>query len=100
MEVYTGLPEFQRVRLGRLSFHHYLDMPAVCLYPGFLQAVAERYWASTEIVLTRVGDFVFSLEDMVTLIGLRMHEEPITGVLHGACYTSEKFTCLLGATPH
>ena len=45
----------------------------------FLVAVAERYNYLTSSIVTRAGEYVISLEDMVWLTGLRVPGRPVTG---------------------
>lgn len=56
-------------------------MPAIQLHHSLLRGVVEGYHSGTRAIVTRVGEFVPSLEDMFWLTSLRMHGEPLTGVL-------------------
>ena len=73
------LAPFQQERLGEMGFGHFLSIPYFPLRPMFLEAVAERYNFWTSSIVTRVGEFVLSLEDMARLTGLRVTGRPMTG---------------------
>ena len=45
----------------------------------FLEAVAERWNFRTSSIVTRVGEFVLSLEDTARLTGLRVTVRPVIG---------------------
>lgn len=81
VDIFERLPVFQKERLDAMSFRAFLRMPPLELQRGLLQGVVERYCPETRTIVTQVGEFVPSLEDMVLLIGLRVHREPLTGVM-------------------
>ena len=47
----------------------------------FLGAVAERYNYQTNSIVTRAGEFILSLEDMVRLTGLQVTGRPVAGLV-------------------
>lgn len=53
-----------------MSFGAFLRIPTVELQRGLSQGVVERYCPETRTIVTRVGEFVPSLEDMVRMTGL------------------------------
>ena len=57
----------------------FLSIPDFPLRPMFLEAVAERWNFRTSSIVTRAGEFVLSLEDMVRLTGLPITGRPVTG---------------------
>ena len=79
---YDMLAPFQQEHLGEMGFGHFLSIPNFPLRPMFLEAMAERYNFQTSSIVTRVGEFVLSLEDMARLIGLRVTGCPVTGRVH------------------
>ena len=60
-----------------MGFGHFLSIPDFPLRPMFLEA--EWYNFRTSSIVTRVDEFVLSLEDMARLIGLRVTDRPVTG---------------------
>ena len=53
-----------------MGFEHFLSIPDFPLRPMFLEAVVEQYNFRTSTIVTRVGKFVLSLEDMAQLTSL------------------------------
>ena len=76
---YDMLAPFQQERLGEMGFGPFLSIPDFPLRPMFLEAMAEWYNFRTSSIVTRVGVFVLSLEDMAQLTGLRVTGHPVTG---------------------
>ena len=64
------LATFQQERLDQMGCGHFLSIPDFPLHPMFLEAVADRWNFRTSSIVTRVGEFVLSLEDMEWLTGL------------------------------
>ena len=62
-----------------MGFEHFLSISDFSLRPMFLEAVAERWNFRTSSIVTRAGEFILSLEDMVRLTGLRVTGRPVTG---------------------
>ena len=62
-----------------MGFGHFLSIPDFPLRPMFLEAVAKQYNFRTGSIVTRVGEFVLSLEDMARLTGLRVTGCSVTG---------------------
>ena len=62
-----------------MGFGHFLSIPDFLLCLMFLEAIVERWNFHTSSIVTRVGEFVLSLEDMVWLTGLRVTGRPVTG---------------------
>ena len=62
-----------------MGFGHFLSIPDFPLRLMFLEAIAERWSFRTSSIVTRAGEFVLSLEDMVLLTGLRVTGRPVTG---------------------
>ena len=79
---YVLLATFQQERLDRMGFGHFLSIPDFPLHLMFLEAVAEQWNFCTGSIVTRAGEFVLSLEDMVWLAGLRVTSRPVTGRVH------------------
>ena len=75
---YALLATFQQERLDQMGFGHFLSTPVFPLRPMFLEAVAERWNFCTSSIVTRAGEFVLSLEDMVRLTGLQVTGRPMT----------------------
>ena len=61
-----------------MGFGHFLSIPDFPIRPMFLEAVVERYNFRTSSIVTRVGKFVLSLEDMARLTGLRVMGRSVT----------------------
>lgn len=57
--------------------------------------MVERYYLETRTIMTRVGEFVLSLKDMVHLTGLRIHGDPLTGIMQNKL-DSDQIRQLLG----
>ena len=76
---YALLAPFQQERLDRMGFRHFLSIPDFPLRSMFLEAVAKRWNFHTSSIVTRAGEFVLSLEDMVRLTSLRVTGRPVTG---------------------
>ena len=70
---------FQLECLAWMGFGHFLSILEFPLRPMFLEEVAEQYNYQTSSIVTRVGEFVLSLEDMVRLTGLRVTGRSVTG---------------------
>ena len=79
---YTLLASFQQEHLDRMGFGHFLSIADFPLRPMFLEAVAERWSFQMSLIVTRAGEFVLSLEDMLRLIGLRVTGRLVTGRVH------------------
>ena len=62
-----------------MGFGYFLSIPDFPLCLMFLEAVAERWNFHTSSIVTRAGEFILSLEDMVQLTGLRVTGWPMTG---------------------
>ena len=62
-----------------MRFRQFLSIPDFPLRPMFLEAVAERWNFHTSSIVTRAGEFILSLEDMVRLTGLRVKGRSMTG---------------------
>ena len=62
-----------------MGFGYFLSIPDFPLRPMFLEAVAEQWNFCTSSIVTRAGEFVLSLEDMVRLTGLQVTSRPVTG---------------------
>ena len=62
-----------------MGFGHFLSIPEFPLRPMFLEVVAERYNFRTSSIVTRAGEFVLSLEDLVWLTGLRVIGRSVNG---------------------
>ena len=65
-----------------MGFGHFLPLPIFQIDMGLLESVAERYHYHTSSFVTRVGELVISLEDMVRLTGLRLTGRPVTDSVH------------------
>ena len=61
-----------------MGFGHFLSIPDFPLRPVFLEVVAEQWNFCTSSIVTRVDEFVLSLEDMVRLTGLRVMGRLVT----------------------
>lgn len=79
-DVFQVLPDFQQESLDQMSFGAFLMMSPLQLQHSLLQGVVERYHTTMWTFITRVGEFVPSLEDMVCLTGLRVHGLSLTEV--------------------
>ena len=53
-----------------MGFGHFLSIPDFPLRPMFREAVVEQWNFRTSSIVTRAGEFVLSLEDMVRLTSL------------------------------
>ena len=62
-----------------MGFGHFLSILDFPLCPMFLEAVAEWWNFRMSLIVTRTGEFVLSLEDMVRLTSLRVTGRPMTG---------------------
>ena len=62
-----------------MGFGHFLSIPDFLLRPMFREAIAEQWNFRTSSIVTRAGEFVHSLEDMVRLTGLWVTGHPVTG---------------------
>ena len=59
-----------------------MSIPDFPLRPMFLEAVVEQWSFQMSSIVTRVGEFVLSLEDMARLTGLRVTGRPVTRRVH------------------
>ena len=80
-ETYINLPEFQRVRLARMDFGHFLEIMPFDIYLRLLVSFVERFNSSSGSFILRVGEMMITLEDVVQLVGLRVDGEPVVAVL-------------------
>ena len=80
-ETYINLPEFQRARLARMGFDHFLEIMPFEIHLGLLVSFAERFNSSSGSFILRVGEMMITLEDVVRLVGLRVNGEPVVAVL-------------------
>ena len=62
-----------------MGFRHFLSIPNFPFRPMFLEAIVERWNFRTSLIVTRAGEFILSLEDMVQLTGLRVTGRSVTG---------------------
>ena len=74
----------------RMGFRHFLSILEFPILPMYLESVIERYNPRTCSIVTRVGKFVLSLEDMVRPIGLQVTGCPMTGLV---CFD---YTAMMG----
>ena len=65
-----------------MGFGHFLSIPDFPLRPMFREAVVEQWNFRTSSIVTRAGEFVLSLEDMVRPTGLWVTGRPVTGRVH------------------
>ena len=65
-----------------MGFGHFLSIPLFQLELGLLESAAEHYHPHTSSFVTRVGEFVLSLEDMARLTSLRVMGRLVTGPVH------------------
>ena len=62
-----------------MGFGHFLSISNFPLHLMFLEAVAERWNFCMSSIVTRAGEFVLSLEDMVRLTDFRVTGQPVMG---------------------
>ena len=62
-----------------MGFGHFLSILDFPLRLMLLEAIAEWWNFRTSSIVTRVGEFILSLEDMVRLTGLRVTGRPVIG---------------------
>lgn len=93
------MANFQRAHVGWMSFQHFLEMSSIYLHVGLLQAIVERYKVEIGTIVTRVAEWVLSLEDMICFTGLQAHGEPIKCTLQERCYTPAEMASLLADAP-
>ena len=62
-----------------MGFGHFLSIPDFPLRLMFLEAVVERWNFHTSSIVTRAGEFVLTLEDMVRLTSLWVTGRPVMG---------------------
>ena len=65
-----------------MGFGHFLSIPLFQIEMGLRESVTECYHHHTSSIVTRVGEFVLSLEDMVRLTELGVAGHPVTSSVH------------------
>ena len=91
-EMYIRLPDFQRERLARMGFGHFLEIVPFEIHLGLLVSFAERFHSASSSFILRVGEMMITLEDVVRLVGLRIDGEPMV-VVWQPCYGDELEAC-------
>ena len=79
-ETYTRLLEFQRVRLARMGFGHFLEIVPFEIHLRLLVSFTQRLNSNSGSFILCVGEMIITLEDVVRLVGLRVDGEPVVAV--------------------
>ena len=90
--MYTRLLEFQRARLARMGFGHFLEIVPFEIHLGLLVSFAERFNSNFGSFILRVGEMMITLEDVVRLVGLKVDGELVVAVWQ-PCYGDELEAC-------
>ncbi|MQL68714.1 hypothetical protein Taro_000982 [Colocasia esculenta] len=85
IQVYQGLPDFQRTRLKHMEFGPFLRLDELTPELVLIHALEERWDPECHAFLLSWGHMIPTLEDVVRITGLRVHGQAVIGVTY-ACY--------------